>query len=255
MSFGLDMNTFPCYHTSAFKLFRQGEKHVTRVFSADVLILMEAGTLYFHEDGKAVAVKENSYYIQRRGLKQEGLLPSSDAKYYFLHFVGNYIGAKDALPLSGAVCWQVLLPLCRQLEQLRLSGSSQVEKSAVFFKILSVLKQQNSASKNKERIQRVLSAVSREPQRRYTLSRIADLMGYSKNQAINIFKEETGKTPQEYLLELRMDAAMQLLSDSNMTMEEIARNTGFESYINFYKAFLKKYRCAPTVWRRNICGR
>ncbi len=255
MSFGLDMNMLPCYSTSAFKIFRQGEKHVTRIFSADVLILMEAGTLYFHEDGNAIAVKENKYYIQRCGLRQEGLIPSSNAKYYFLHFAGRYVDAKETLPLSGIAWWQVLSPLCRRLEQLRLSGGSQVEKSAVFFKILSVLKQQNSDNRNKEKIQRVVSEISENLRCRYTLSQIAQWMGYSKNQAINVFKKETGKTPQEYLLELRMDAAMHLLSESDMTIEEIARDTGFENYINFYKAFFKKYHCAPTAWRRNICGK
>ena len=125
----------------------------------------------------------------------------------------------------------------------------------MFFKILSVLKQQNSDNRNKEKIQRVVSEISENLRCRYTLSQIAQWMGYSKNQAINVFKKETGKTPQEYLLELRMDAAMHLLSESDMTIEEIARDTGFENYINFYKAFFKKYHCAPTAWRRNICGK
>ena len=94
MAYGLELDQHPIYVASSFKHFLPGEKHVTRICSEDVLIIMLHGTLYFNEDGKPVQVSKGQYYIQRRGLYQEGIIPSSDARYYYIHFIGSYSNTK-----------------------------------------------------------------------------------------------------------------------------------------------------------------
>lgn len=85
---GLDLQKLPMYHASAHKVFRPGEKHVRRIAGEDVLILMLEGTLHFLENGEQIDLEKGEYYIQRRGLLQEGRIPSDDARYYYIHFTG-----------------------------------------------------------------------------------------------------------------------------------------------------------------------
>ena len=44
---------------------------------------------------------KGEYYIQKSGLFQEGVIPSSDAFYYYIHFHGKYVDSKNAVPISG----------------------------------------------------------------------------------------------------------------------------------------------------------
>ena len=48
---GISMQTVTTYRPSAFRRFLPGERHITRVESGDVLLLMLEGTLRFTEEG------------------------------------------------------------------------------------------------------------------------------------------------------------------------------------------------------------
>ena len=64
---GISMQTVPTYRLSAFRRFLPGERHITRVESGDVLLLMLEGTLRFTEDGVPVELTRGEYYVQQRG--------------------------------------------------------------------------------------------------------------------------------------------------------------------------------------------
>lgn len=59
---------------------------MTRVYEdINVLRLMFGGTLTFREDGKTVTLTAGDYYIQKAGLRQEGLPPVGDPALYYLY--------------------------------------------------------------------------------------------------------------------------------------------------------------------------
>ena len=72
----LSSQTLPRFLFSHDRVFQPGEKHVTRICSEDVLLLMFSGVLRFVEDGVPVEVHGGEYYIQKRGLLQQGVVPS-----------------------------------------------------------------------------------------------------------------------------------------------------------------------------------
>ncbi len=55
--------------------------------------------------------------------------------------------------------------------------------------------------------------------------------------------------PTEYLRQMRLEAAADLLQRTNRSIEDIAAATGFNSRIYFCQAFRKKYNCTPTHYR------
>ncbi len=238
----------PCtFLDAARKVFAAGERHITRVCRHDVLILMEEGHLFFSEDGTAIELEAGQYYIQRRGLLQQGLIPSDTAKYTYLHFLGEYTEDRG-LPLFGSADMARLAPIYGHLTRLEFTGGSYLEKCADFYRILSLL---YSGGRETERdpVAWLALAFSAEPRRRLSLDEIARGIGYSKNQTIMIFKERTGMTPYGYLQSLRLCAARRMLADSSLPVGAVADECGFGSYINFYKAFVASYGLTPTVWR------
>ncbi|MEO6630495.1 MAG: AraC family transcriptional regulator [Mucilaginibacter sp.] len=72
-------------------------------------------------------------------------------------------------------------------------------------------------------------------------------MGYSKFR--KLFKQVTGLSPNQYQLDLRLDKAKELLIATNLTINEIAFQTGFESIFYFSRLFKNKNGIPPKEFR------
>ena len=64
------------------------------------------------------------------------------------------------------------------------------------------------------------------------------------------FKTVTGTSPGQYLLNLKIEKAGQMLRETSLTIAEIAVKTGFESEFYFSRIFKKKTGQAPSEWRK-----
>lgn len=73
-----------------------------------------------------------------------------------------------------------------------------------------------------------------------TTSELADIVHISEGHFCHIFKEITGKTAKEYLNSIRIKKAAALLSETSMTVTEVAYCCGF-SDSNYFARIFKKY--------------
>ncbi len=64
-----------------------------------------------------------------------------------------------------------------------------------------------------------------------------------------LFKKETGATPHQFLLSTRIAAAKYNLSNTGMTIREIANSCGFEDVSAFCSQFRKRVGCTPGAFR------
>jgi len=64
-----------------------------------------------------------------------------------------------------------------------------------------------------------------------------------------IFKEEMGMTFTEYLLKQRMKLALQLLSNSEMSLTSISEAVGYTHYLSFKRAFTRFKGVTPKEYR------
>jgi AraC-like DNA-binding protein len=72
-------------------------------------------------------------------------------------------------------------------------------------------------------------------------------MGYSSFR--KAFKKITGESPNQYHLNLRLMRAKNLLLTTNLNINEVAYQTGFESVFYFSKLFKKKNGVSPKFYR------
>ncbi|MFC3198869.1 helix-turn-helix domain-containing protein [Parapedobacter deserti] len=63
------------------------------------------------------------------------------------------------------------------------------------------------------------------------------------------FKRLTGKSPNQYHLDLRLDKAEELLKSTKLTVKEIGYYTGFDSPYYFSRLFKKKFGVSPKIFR------
>lgn len=78
-----------------------------------------------------------------------------------------------------------------------------------------------------------------------TLKDIAAHFSYHPNYISSLLRRETGYSFSEFLLKQRMERAVTLLRETNLSIEEIALIVGYSSSSNFHKAFREYYHQSP----------
>ena len=81
------------------------------------------------------------------------------------------------------------------------------------------------------------------------LKELADDLGISISRAGHLVKEVTGQTFVELKMQLRMEAAKEMLLGTMLTIENIAIATGFKDARYFYRVFQKATGESPRQWR------
>jgi AraC-like DNA-binding protein len=75
-------------------------------------------------------------------------------------------------------------------------------------------------------------------------------LGYSKSKLYRSMIPLTGKSPNTFIKEYRLNKALQLLNNQVLNISEIAYETGFNSPAYFTRAFKKKFGLLPTNFMR-----
>ncbi len=82
------------------------------------------------------------------------------------------------------------------------------------------------------------------------LENLSVFTGYSKSRLCIVFKRITDLTIIDYITKVRMDAACELLRNTNFSVKEISRKTGFTDPSYFGKVFRQTIHETPKEYRR-----
>ncbi len=82
-----------------------------------------------------------------------------------------------------------------------------------------------------------------------SVSELADYIGINRSYLTSIFKKLTGVSPQEYLLNFRMEESAKLLAESNLPVKTIASSVGYDNPLTFSKTFKTRFGCSPQNYR------
>jgi AraC-like DNA-binding protein len=82
------------------------------------------------------------------------------------------------------------------------------------------------------------------------LPQIARGLGVSYTWFRRLFTRHAGLSPHQYRLQLKVGRARRLLSDTKLTVKEIAFRSGFDSEQYFCRLFKRKTGLTPSEWRR-----
>ncbi|MBO8165492.1 MAG: methylphosphotriester-DNA--protein-cysteine methyltransferase family protein [Brevibacillus sp.] len=93
----------------------------------------------------------------------------------------------------------------------------------------------------------LITASYRQP---LTLSEMARRLYVSPFYLQRSFKRVMKVSPVQYLKQVRLNAAKQLLAQTEETVSEIARKVGFRSSTHFASVFQRETRHTPTAYRR-----
>ena len=82
------------------------------------------------------------------------------------------------------------------------------------------------------------------------IQQLADLSFMSIRNFQRIFKEATGLSPNDYLLEFRIQHASMLLTETDSAIYSVSEQVGIADWFYFSKAFKKKFGVSPLAYRK-----
>lgn len=100
-----------------------------------------------------------------------------------------------------------------------------------------------------QKVKQSITFMKQHLDRAATVATFAAMANLSESHYRSLFKDQTGYSPMDYFIRLRVHKACQLLDTTNLTVKEIARLTGYEDALYFSRAFKTVVELSPAQYR------
>ena len=97
-------------------------------------------------------------------------------------------------------------------------------------------------------LDRVVDAIHEAPGRDWTVERLAGVSAMSRSTFAERFRSAIGRSPADYVTEVRVDAAKRML-DAGRSVSDVSRELGYASDEGFSRAFRRRTGMTPSAWR------
>lgn len=113
-------------------------------------------------------------------------------------------------------------------------------------------KPSEKAMRDGERIKIMLQYIQEHYNGELTLAKIAKSASVSENECLRCFRSMIGSTPIQYVRQVRVQKATDLLISTNRKISDIGAECGFQEMSYFAKIFRELKGCTPGEFRRKI---
>lgn len=110
----------------------------------------------------------------------------------------------------------------------------------------------NASYSEKLRIETLVSFIHQNYAEKVNLDDIANAAHISKGECCRIFKRLYHMTPFQYLVLYRLNRSIELLTDTDYSIAQIAQHVGFCSSSYYTKCFRKEFNCVPHKYRQDL---
>ena len=100
------------------------------------------------------------------------------------------------------------------------------------------------------RIDKIVSYLNKNYTRSVDLSEISSIAAMNPTSFCRFFKNKTGKTFKNYILDMRISYACKLLLMDDVSISSISAECGFDTISHFNKTFKKNMGYSPSQYRR-----
>lgn len=241
----------------------------------EVKIILAGNFTYVIDDVRYEVTKGN-IVIVKPGLKHLKIIPEGVQVEEFNYALGdfqiknlppNYLIEPDAGIIYSMPLFQPDILKCVNetlSEQEKNEPYCDLMIKASILKLTSLLYRGMNANKDKSEkarlnfansektnvVNTILEYLSQNYMKPISLYRLAHNMYLSPVYISKIFKEETGESPINHLIRIRLTKANELLNAGNIPIKTVARNVGYEDAYYFSKLYKKYYGIPPSVEKR-----
>ncbi|SIR18277.1 transcriptional regulator, AraC family [Rhizobium sp. RU20A] len=103
-----------------------------------------------------------------------------------------------------------------------------------------------------EHVEKMLRFVAEHALEDVSASQVAAAAGLHPNYAMTLFRRSVGHTINQAIVRHRLDTAQSLLISTDLSVTEVAYESGFRSVSRFYEAFADRFRDRPQAFRKRM---
>ncbi|MFF2481383.1 helix-turn-helix domain-containing protein [Paenibacillus sp. NPDC058071] len=260
--------------SSVHKRKLTGSPHARKIqLSAYLLCFVTEGEGVVVLDGAVHRIRPFQLYLLVPGMTVEFPEQFGMVQYYGVRFEpieltkskGSYgTAAPSTLSLGlqpGLISVRDPQRICREIVQLYHQARSIPAAGRDSFALRIQLEQfihqimqddsESPSTQQDERVERSIRYMELYYQQKISIEQLAEAAGGMSSVAFSLlFRNETGLPPVEYLSNLRMKLAKQLLSESNSRVKEVAAAVGFRSEFYFSRMFQRIVGVSPTMYMK-----
>lgn len=231
-------------------------------FDSFLLMYIQKGSMQIYLDGKMQLVRENSFVLINC-YEPHSYSTKEGYECLWLHFDGVLARRYYELivsRLNHIFAMEDAFPVLQKMNNIfRIFAENKQYREPLLSKyILDILTEfmiydpdAGKAGNCAESVEKAVIYISEHFTENIPVSTVAAIAGMSESHFIRVFKQETGYTPHEYIINLRMASARYLLKSSTLPIKEICFNTGFSCESVFCNAFKKQHQMTPQQYRES----
>lgn len=143
--------------------------------------------------------------------------------------------------------------IIRQQHSKKFSDSSipQIQMQQQFLRILTFLCQAAAPAPRRNIAKEIYQYIQGNYRKDITLEQLAEHFAFHPAYIIRLLKKQYGQTPKQLILQLRLEEAAAMLSQTDNSIQSIAWDAGFEDAAYFAKLFRRQYGMTPREWRHS----
>ena len=141
--------------------------------------------------------------------------------------------------------------VCFLHQQLQTNNSPSSQRQMLLLLIQLLHEQQGEPLKLDRRVATARNYLDHHYHEPVSLSQLAGIASLSPRQLSELFRQQLGMTPQQYLIEKRMQQAWQLLETGQVSIQQVAERVGYASLAAFSDRFRKHFDIPPSFFRRS----
>ena len=218
---------------------------------------LERGKLTLEQNGKTVTAKDGDLLLVDC-YRPHTYFSEVEAKTVWIHFDGNESrrwfeeitaaqGQKIHLPPTAVECLQ------KAVDSVRKNKNEYAVSKNIYALLCEMMRPDRTVPTNTETREAIRIAEKyirehfAEP---LTVAEIAEQTHFSESYFNKIFRKVTGVSPYEYLLKVRLEQAKALLIQTELSVSDVAFQTGFNSASNFLYFFKKQTGLSALQFRK-----
>jgi len=127
----------------------------------------------------------------------------------------------------------------------------------IFLSHLIEIRENNSSDNNdidrtELYIKEIINFIAKNYYRKISITEIADHIGLDRSYMWSIFNEILHTSPQQFLINFRIDKACELMKKKNLSIADISRSVGYQDPLTFSKTFKKIKGIPPSKYRKDL---
>lgn len=256
------------YYPKAFMHQRRRKEGISQY----ILIYCTDGQGWFELNGKYYDVLENQCFILPANKPHSyGASRIKPWTIYWVHFKGDFAsffatGLDHPVTISPSIesriheRFMIFEDVFNALGNGYSKNNLDFAFSALYYflgsiKYIGSFRESNkSGTQDGDIIDQAIAYMKENIQKSISLKQICDFVGYSESHFMSLFKNRTGFTPINYMIQLRMQAACQMLDFTDMRINQVCHKVGISDPYYFSKLFSKTIGVSPIQYKAKKKG-